>query len=221
MAISAQSILREVARDLNDETSTRWTTRDLVAYFNAGQRDILTYRPDARNVAADLSLVAGAKQTLPTGGEKLIDVLHNNTASSKRAVTKVDRKLMDSQSKGWRGAPASLEVWHFMYDEREPKSFDVFPPAAVGAVLAIEYAAIPTDIPTPAEFTTTDAITGNLSLSDLFANAIRNYVMFRCYSKNTEFTANPNMAVAFYQAYANDLGIEAKGTAAVSPNAQA
>jgi hypothetical protein len=217
MPIPAQSILRQVARDLNDETSVRWTTRDLVAYFNDGQRDILTHRPDARNVAIDHPLVAGAKQSLPANGEKLIDVLHNNTVASKRAVTKVDRRLLDSQSRGWRGATGAVEILHFMYDEREPKAFEVFPPAAVGAILNLEYAAIPTDIPTPAEFTTTAVITGDLSLSDLFANAIRNYVMFRAYSKNTEFTSNPNMAVAFYSAYANDLGIEARGTVAVSP----
>lgn len=220
MAITAQSILSQVARDLNDETSIRWTTGDLAAYFNDGQRDILTHRPDARNVATDLTLAAGAKQTLPAGGEKLIDVLHNNTASSKRAITKVDRKLLDSQVRGWRGLTGSAEILHFMYDEREPKAFEVYPPATTSAIVAIEYAAVPTDIAAPAPGTTTDDITGNLSLSDLFANAIRNYVMFRCYSKNTEFTANPNMAVAFYGAYANDLGIEAKGTAAVSPNAQ-
>lgn len=220
MAITAQSILSQVARDLNDETSVRWTTGDLVAYFNDGQRDILTHRPDARNVAADFTTQLGAKQALPANGEKLIDVLHN-MSGSKRAITKVDRKLLDSQVRGWRGMTPATEVLHFTYDEREPKAFDLYPPPQAGLVIAIEYAAVPTDIPTPAPGTTTAAITGNLSLSDLFANAIRNYVMFRCYSKNTEYTANPNLAVAFYGAYANDLGIEAKGTAAVSPNAQA
>ena len=221
MPIPAQSILQVVARDIGDEACIRWTTGDLVAYFNDGQRDIVTHRPDARNVAANLSLVAGAKQTLPTGGEKLIDVLHNNTANSKRAITKTDRKLLDAQVRGWRGLTGSAEIQHFMYDEREPKAFEVYPPAAVGAIVAIEYVAMPTDIVTPAPGSTTAAITGNMSLPDLFANALRNYVFFRCYSKNTEFSASPNLAVAFYQAYANDIGIEAKGTASVSPNAQA
>jgi hypothetical protein len=216
MPISAQSILSQAARDLNDETSIRWTTRDLVAYFNDGQRDILTHRPDARNLAVDHALVAGSKQALPANGEKLIDVL-NNTTGTRRAITKVDRRLMDTQSRGWRGAPGAIEIWHFMYDEREPKAFEVFPPAAIGAILNIEYAAIPTNIPTPAEFTQTSSITGDLSLSDLFGNAIRNYVMFRAYSKNTEYTANPSLAAAFYSAYANDLGIEARGTVAVAP----
>ena len=218
MPISAQSILAQVARDLNDETSIRWTTGDLVAYFNDGQRDILTHRPDARNVTASIALASGAKQALPAGAEKLIDITHN-TGGTKGAITRVQRSLLDSQVRGWRGLTGVTTILHFLYDEREPKAFEVYPPAAIsGASVEAEYAAITVNIATPAPGTTTAAITGDLSLSDLFANAIRNYVMFRCYSKNTEFTANPSMAAAFYGAYANDLGIEAKGTAAVSPS---
>lgn len=229
MPITAKSILSQVARDLNDETSIRWTTGDLVAYFNDGQRDILTHRPDACNIAADFTTQLGAKQVLPANGEKLIRVLHNNTATCKTSITRVSLDLLDSQigrisvggvRTGWRGLPPVSEVLHFCYDEMEPKAFDLYPPPQGGLIVAIEYAAVTTDIPTPAAGTTTNDITGNLSLSDLFANAIRNYVMFRCYSKNTEYTANPNLAVAFYGAYANDLGIEANGTAAVSPNAR-
>jgi hypothetical protein len=218
MPISAQSILAQVARDLNDETSVRWTTRDLVAYFNDGQRDILTHRPDARNVSVALTLVAGVKQALPSNGEKLIDVTHNDTGA-KTAITPVDRRMLDSQVRGWRGLPGQVEILHYCYDELEPKAFDVYPPAAItGARVAIEYAATAQDIPTPALGTTTATITGDLGLSDLFANAIRNYVMFRAYSKQTEYTANPNLAVAFYTAYTNDLGVEARGTTAISPN---
>lgn len=217
MPISAQSILAQVARDLNDETSIRWTARDLVAYFNDGQRDILTHRPDARNVSAVLELVAGAKQSLPASGEKLIGVLHNDTGG-KTAITPVDRRLLDSQVRGWRGLTGQVEILHYCYDELEPKGFDVYPPAAVGARVAIEYAATAQDIPMPAVGTTTTAITGDLSLSDLFANAIRNYVMFRAYSKQTEYTANANLATTFYAAYTNDLGVEARGTTAISPN---
>lgn len=220
MAISAQSILKQVARDLNDETSIRWSTGDLVAYYNAVQRDTLTYRPDACNIAADFTTQLGAKQALPTNGEKLIDVLYNTTGS-KRAISRVDRKLLDAQVRGWRGLTPATEVLHFAYDEREPKAFDLYPPPQAGLVIAIEYAAGPTDIPTPAPGTTTDAITGNLSLSDLFAEAMRLGIMARCYEKQTEYTANPNLAVAYRTAFAQALGIEANGTAAVSPNAQA
>lgn len=215
MALTAKQILEQVARDLNDQTSIRWTTQDLARYFNDGQRYIITKRPDASHLVVAHALVAGADQTLPAGGEKLIDVSHNTT-STKRAISRVSSALLDAQLDGWRGAPGKVEILHFMYDEREPRSFDVYPPAAVGAIVSLKYAAQTTDIAIPALFTTTDDITGNLSLSDLFANALRNYVMFRCYSKQTEL-ADPQLAAGFLGLCNADLGDEAGGTAAVSP----
>ncbi len=215
MALTAKSILEQVARDLNDTTSIRWTTQDLARYFNDGQRYIITKRPDASHLTVAHALVAGADQTLPAGGEKLIDVSHNTTGN-KRAISRVSSALLDAQLAGWRGLTGKVEILHFMYDEREPRSFDVYPPALVGANVSLKYAAQTVDIPVPALGTTTDDITGNLSLSDLFANALRNYVMFRCYSKQTEL-ANPGLAAGFKQLCDADLGDEVAGTAAVSP----
>lgn len=213
MALTAKSILSQVARDLNDETSIRWTTQDLARYFNDGQRYIITKRPDARHLVVAHALVAGADQTLPAGGEKLIDVSHNTTGN-KRAISRVAAALLDDQLAGWRGLTGKVEILHFMYDD--PRSFDVYPPAAVGANVSLKYVAQTVDITVPALGTTTDDITGNLSLSDLFANALRNYVMFRCYSKQTEL-ANPTLAAGFKQLCDADLGDEVAGTAAVSP----
>jgi len=215
MALTAKSILEQVARDLNDNTSVRWTTQDLARYFNDGQRYIITKRPDASHIVVPHPLVVGAGQSLPDGGEKLIDVSHNTTGS-KLAISRVSSALLDASLPGWRGAPGKAEILHFMYDEREPRSFDVYPPAAAGAIVSLKYAAQTVDIPIPADFTTTNDITGNLSLSDLFGNAQRNYVMFRCYSKQTEL-ANPGLAAGFKQLCDAELGDEAGGTAAVSP----
>jgi hypothetical protein len=215
MPLTAKSILEQVARDLNDTTSIRWTTQDLARYFNDGQRYIITKRPDASHLVVSHPLVAGAEQSLPVGGEKLIDVSHNTTGN-KRAISRVSSALLDAQLAGWRGAPGKVEILHFTYDEREPRSFDVYPPAAAGASVSLKYAAQTVDIPIPAAFTTTDDITGNFSLSDLFGNSQRNYVMFRCYSKQTEL-ANPGLAAGFLQMCNADLGDEAGGTAAVSP----
>ena len=215
MSLTAKSILEQVARDLNDTTSIRWTTQDLARYFNDGQRYIITKRPDASHLTVAHALVAGADQTLPAGGEKLIDVSHN-TGGNKRAISRVSSALLDAQLAGWRGLTGKTEILHFMYDEREPRSFDVYPPAAVGANVSLKYAAQTVDIAVPALGTTTDDIIGNLSLSDLFANALRNYVMFRCYSKQTEL-ANPTLATGFKALCDADLGDEAGGTAAVSP----
>jgi hypothetical protein len=207
MAITAQSIIKEVADDLNDLTSIRWKIPLLCAAFNDGQRDIVTHRPDAKNTPTTIAMAAGFKQALPEGGEKLIDVLCNTT--SKRAITSVDRKLLDAQVPGWRAQTGVVDIIHFLYDPREPKAFEVYPPAAAGASVEAEVSMLPTAIPITG--TTYADVTGNFALGDLFKNALVNYIKYRCYSRNTEYAANPSRAMAYMQAYANDLGIELKG----------
>ncbi len=210
MATTAQSILQRVTEALFDRTSVKWTVDRLVRYLNDGQRDIVTLRPDAMNTSTDLALVAGAKQALPADGEKLIDVLANATGS-KRACTKVDRALLDNQIPGWRGLTGATEILHWLYDPREPKAFEVYPPAASGASLMIEYAKRPTDIAEPAAGSLYTAVTGDISVGDLFGNALQDYILYRCHAENTQY-AQPARAQAHYAAFGNALGVELQAT---------
>lgn len=214
MTTTAQSIIRRVTETLFDVTSVRWTVDRLVRYLNDGQREIVSNRPDAMNTAASLNLVAGAKQSIPSDGEKLIVVLANN-ATSKRACTKVDRALLDNQIPGWRGLTGSTEILHWMFDPLEPKAFEIYPPAAAsGAVLMIEYAKLPTDIVEPAAGSLYTAVTGDISVGDLFGNALQDYILYRCHAENTQY-AQPARAQAHYAAFGNALGVELKATVAL------
>lgn len=215
MPTTAQSILHRVVDTLGDVTSIKWTIDRLVRYLNDGQRQILIDRPDAFNVSAVLTLAPGHKQSLPEDGEKLIDVLAN-AVGSRRAVTKAPIKLLDAQVRNWRSMTPTLEILHFMYDPREPRRFDVYPPAAPGASLDIEYAALPLDLAEPDPGQLYTAVTGHTSLSGLFANALGDYVLYRCHSEQSE-EAQPARAAGHQAAYANALGIEAQATGAVGP----
>jgi len=211
MATTAQSIIRRVTETLFDVTSVRWTVDRLVRYLNDGQREIATLRPDAMNAAASLNLVAGAKQAIPVDGEKLIKVLSNNSTASKRACTKVEITLLDNQIPGWRGLTGATEILHWMFDPLEPKAFEVYPPAASGAVLMIEYAKRPTDIEEPASGSLYTAVTGDIGVSELFGNALQDYILYRCHAENTKY-AQPARAQAHYAAFGNALGVEFKAT---------
>ena len=214
MATTAQSIIQRVAETLFDRTSVKWTVDRLVRYLNDGQREIVALRPDAMNTAISHNLVAGAKQALPTDGEKLIKVLAN-ASTSKRACTKVDINLLDNQIPDWRGLTGSTEILHWMYDPLEPKAFEVYPPAAAsGAVLMIEYAKRPTDIVEPAAGSLYTAVTGDISVGDLFGNALQDYILYRCHAENTQY-AQPARAQAHYAAFGNALGVELKATVAL------
>lgn len=219
MTISAQSIIRRAVETLQDTTSVRWPVNELVRYLNDGQREIVLYRPDSMVTNATVTCVAGTKQALPTNGVKLIEVIRNAAATSaKKSVRMINREILDAQIPGWHNLAGVNEVLHFMYDPRDPKTFYVYPPATTSAQLDIVYSAYPTDITETADGVLYTAVTGNISLPDIYGNAILDYILYRAYTKDSEYAGNVQRAQAHYAAFNNALGNEIKATVAVAPN---
>lgn len=215
MAISAQSIIRRVVETLQDPTSIRWPVPELVRYLNDGQREIKLHRPDTVRKTGDIPLVAGSRQTLPADADKLIEIWNNKT--SKRAVQMVDRRILDDQSPGWHALNGVTEILHYTYDPRVPTEFFVYPPAATGAVLVGAYSVNPTDVTEPADGSLYTAVTGNVAVIDSLANALQQYILARCFMKDSEYAGNAARAQAHYQMFADAMGIEVKGTIGVAP----
>ena len=218
MPITAQSIIRRCIETLQDNTSVRWPVNELVRYLNDGQREVVLHRPDAMVTSATVTCVPGTKQTLPANGAKLIEVVRNaRAAGTKRAVRMVNREILDAQTPGWHAIAGADDVLHFMYDPRDPRVFYVYPPATTSAQLDIVYAAYPTDVVEPADGATYTAVTGNISLPDIYGNVLQDYILARCYMKDSEYAGNAQRAQAHYTLFANALGIELKGTLDFSP----
>jgi hypothetical protein len=215
MPISAQSIIRRCVETLQDTTSIRWPINELVRYLNDGQREVVLYRPDSMVTNATSALAAGSKQSLPANGSKLIEVVRNTNG---RAVRMTNREILDAQIPGWHTLTGSTNILHFMYDPRDPRVFYVYPPAAPGASLDIVYSAYPTDIAEPADGSLYTAVVGNIGLPDIYGNTIQDYILYRAYTKDSEYAGNAQRAQAHYAAFANALGIEIKATVAVAPN---
>lgn len=216
MAIPAQSIIRRVVETLQDPTSIRWPVPELVRYLNDGQREIKLHRPDTVRQTGDIPLVAGSRQTLPGNADKLIEIWHNKT--SKRAVQMVDRRILDDQTPGWHALAGTSEVLHYTYDPRVPTEFFVYPPAGTGVVLVGAYSVNPTDITEPANGSLYTAVTGNINVIDALANCLQDYILYRSYTKDSEYAGNGQRAQAHYMAFANALGIELKGTVGSMPS---
>ena len=218
MAISAQSIVHRVVDILQDTTSVRWPVPELVRYLNDGQREVVLYRPDATIKSATVTCVAGAKQALPSDGAKLIDVIRNSASGgTNKAVRLVAREVLDAQIPNWYGLSGELDVVHFTYDPRDPKTFFVYPPALTTTRVDITYSAFPTDISTPDDGSTYVDVSGNMDLPDIYANVVIDYILYRAYSKDSEYAGNAQRAQAHYGAFANALNIEVQGTTGVAP----
>ena len=218
MPIPAQSIIRRVVETLQDNTSIRWPVSELVRYLNDAQREVILYRPDAAVTNASVPLATGSRQNLPVGGTKLVEVVRNS-AGTKRAVRMVNREILDAQLPGWHAQAGVTEILHYMYDPREPRVFYVYPPAAAtGAAVDLSYASMPADIAEPSEGALYTSVTGNLGVPDIYGNAVQDYVLYRAYTKDSEYAGNAARAQAHYGAFANALGVEIKATVAVGPN---
>lgn len=217
MTIAAQSIIRRVVETMQDNTSVRWPVAELVRYLNDGQREVVLYRPDSMVTNATVALTTGAKQALPANGSKLIDVIRN-TSGTKRSVRMTIRNILDTQSPNWYNLTGVTEILHYMYDPRDPKVFYVYPPAASsGASVEIVYSAYPADITEPADGAVYTAVTGNISLPDIYGNVLADYILYRAYTKDSEYAGNAQRAQAHYAAFQAALTTEMAGTTGVAP----
>lgn len=223
--ILASSLITRASRILQDTTNTRWTETELLDWLNDGQREIVLLKPDSNTKNEAMAIAKGTtKQTIPTGGLVFIDITRNlgtssSSPTSGRAVTVISRKILDNQLPEWHsstyGATSvdSFAVKHYVFDERDPKHFYIYPFLASTVTedwyVEVVYSSAPDDVEN-----TTDAI----SLDDIYANALIDYMLYRAYSKDAEYTKDMQMAISSYNSFARSLGILNANEMANNPN---
>lgn len=207
MALTVAQLITSAALELQDENHIRWTRPELLEYFNAGQRAVAQARPDQVVQDVEIALEAGWQQTLPEGTLALIDISSNATGQHGR-ITKVKQWQIDAIVGNWRAMPQSLAVLHYMHDIRVPSEFLVYPPARAGALVRAQVAALPSDL---------GSESGDPSLPLLWLDALRNYMLFRAWSKDAEFGGNTQLAAAHLQLFNNALGVQAQASTQVAP----
>jgi hypothetical protein len=219
MAVTVQSVINRVQTVLQDTTGVRWPVVDeLVLWVNDAQREIALLKPDASAANETVTLVAGTKQSIPDDGNRLLKAVRNMSAASggtgKRSVRLVNREVLDAQTPDWHDpsvtgdAAHTAVVKHYLYDEANPRNFYVYPGVQGSAYLEIIYSGNPESV----------ALADNLSIPDIFANAILNYVLYMAYMKDAEFAGNAQRASTHFQLFS--ASVTGKGTvdALTNPN---
>ena len=205
---------------LQDTTSTRWPVEELIGWLNDSYREIILARPDANSETGTFTCEQGTRQNLAraSGGFpnalRLLDVVRNvASTSSKRAIRHIDRQILDDQRRGWHAETPTVNVEHFMFDPRLPRSFLVYPPATSQAQLEVVFSSV------PLAHTVADAESSSATIRivDSYANAMLDYILYRAYTKDAEYAANAQRATAHYQAMATALGIKTQTDLGVDP----
>ncbi len=195
-AIQVNDVVTRVAQLLQDATHIRWPLAEKLQYITDAAREVCFFKPDACVKTSVVSLVAGTKQGIPADGTTLIDIVRNmgvggaTPGSAPRAVT---REILDAQMPNWHASTPGAEVKHYTFDPQNQKVFYVYPPQPSSGTGSLEvvYAAEPTEA----------VEGGSLGLDSTWVPAVVNYTLYRCHSKDAEYAANANLAVAYYQAF--------------------
>ncbi len=216
-AITAGNIIDKVEIIIQDLTNIRWTESELLGWLNDGQREIVKLKPETSITSLDsYTLSVGTKQSLPDGtgddpaGIVLIDVPRNVASTSAKGVIRlVPRRVLDEQIGGWHADDGSVDIKHFCYDPRDPKHFYVYPPALATAEVELIYSSAPTDCASSAS---------TISVDDVYANDLLNFVVYRAYLKDADYTANDTRATTQYNAFLKGLSLKEKAESASEPS---
>lgn len=203
--IDANTILDTVYKTLQDTRRVTWTEAEVLAYLNEALRATAGVKPDMYVVQEYVTLVAGISQTLPSDGVAFMDITHNQATG--RVVTQVDKALLEEANRFWPASTQQAEVQHYTADPRYPLQFTVFPPNDGTGSVYLKYGAVPPELTT---------VYQSLSIPDSYQDPLVNFVLYRCYSKNTK-DQDLTKAAAYRQAWGQALGLKSQAQVAVSP----
>lgn len=147
--ITCQSLIDGVqATQLNDAEKITWSETLLISALNQSLAILALVRPDATAKVYEFTCSLGTRQNLPDDGLRLLKVVRNlkSNGAIGRAVRLVNINDLDSAAPDWHSDPAKDTAREYMFDERSPKWFYVYPPVLAGTKLDIEYSATPTTI---------------------------------------------------------------------------
>lgn len=211
MTTTALSLIVKAQKILQDVAGVSWDGTELLGWLNEGQYACVELKPTAYVKSLPVQLAAGTKQTIPADGVQLVDVLRNTDAAGApgRVVRIVEREVLDSFNPDWHSSTPNAIVKHYMFAATDPKRFYVFPPQpSVAGFVEMVYSAAPPDA----------LSTGNITLDDIYAPALVDYILYRAFSKDTEFAADGGQALAHQQAFLAALTGKSRAELSSNPN---
>lgn len=206
--MQVQSIIDRVTFVTKDVAHTRFSLEEIVAYIN----DAIKLMPsmNARCAAqyVQLSLAGGARQDLrgidsTKRWVRLFEIVCNGTDGP--TVRPVARAALDNSAPNWRSEPQAQAIQEFATDEREPFTFDVYPPAAPGISVTALVAIAPDDV---------EDEDSDFPLADGFDIPTVDYVLYRLFCKDANDQTYMARSTGHFQAFSLAMGVETKDAAA-------
>lgn len=200
--ITGSSLVAKAQLIAQDVSAVRWTAAEWLSFLNDAQKAIVVMKPAASIKLVAQALVVGTRQTLPADGIDFLDI-HRNMGSggTTPGVTprRVSRAAMNAQLPTWQSATPTNVVTNFMHEPELRKVFHVYPPADGTAQVEVEYVALPADLA---------SVSDVITLEDVYALPMVDYMLYRAYLKDIEFVGNAERALFHLTQCENQLGVK-------------
>lgn len=220
MATTAKSLIDSVLGTLVDDTGMQWSRAELLRYLNEAQQAVVIARPDACAVIATMQLAPNVtKQTLPAAAIRLIGFVRNMGDDGTKPgapVRLADQDSMDAHLPGWHTSAPKGVIQHYVYDALTPRDFYVWPRPYTQKPVYVELKY--SGVPAPVASEGVDPTYTNITLDDLYAIPIKQYMLHLAYAKDLENAGNLASAQAWLAAFENSMGVKMSTDMGVSPN---
>lgn len=197
-----ESRVRILLRDVDDGGISH-KDPELIAWANEGRSEIARIRPESSSASVNMSLVAGAYQTIPDGATLLLEVVANvdlPSGAMTRAVRSVDRKTLEKENFNWPSEPPEDLVRRFMESSTDPRSFYVYPPHTGSASkgLKVVVGQAPEDV---------TAMTDPMGMPSIYAAPLANYILYRAFQKQLESPEAQKSAMNMLAIFNEQMGV--------------
>jgi hypothetical protein len=208
--MKVKELLGRVTATLQDPEYVRWKKPELIEWFSEAQIAIAK-TPGAYSKRAVVHLKEGTVQSLPADAWELLSITRNidEDGVPLTPVRLTTRSLLDAYFPQWHMIAEKPLVENYIYDDRFPKEFSIYPPNDGTGAVEVVYAGI------PAELTDEE---DELVLDDSYAQALVNYALYRATSKESDYAPGAQNASAWYQSYLGEIqqNTQARGQATPS-----
>jgi hypothetical protein len=212
--ITAKSIIDKASTQLLDPNNIRWPRTELLGWVNDAQRQITVMSPNATNKVTVIQLVVGTRQSIPSDGWTLLDVIRymGTTGTTPGRVPRIiSQQVLNDFNPNWHSATPATVPLNFLYDQQDQTVFYVYPPSNGKGYLQINYSPIPADL---------SSENSVISINDIFQTSILDYVLYRANSKDAEYAPGVTLAAGYLQTFMATMQAKSDQELKNSPNQQ-
>lgn len=206
-------IIARAEKILHDESSVRWTTDELMLYIGDAEFQVIEAKPTATSVTKNITLSSGnPEQSIPSDAVKMLQLVRNTGFGGDqdgRAIILTSRATLDSMDIDWPRR-SGTEIEHWIYDPSADRDvFWVTPYPTQN----IKVEAVYTKRPVPLSDDQQD-----LTLGDQYINQVLDWVLYRAFSKDSDYGSPGQRSQQHLQAFSQALGIKMQTMQRSDPN---